>query len=1074
MLAVLMATGAAPVFAQSQASTGQIVGTVTDKQGAALTGATVKITNTQTGLEQTVTTNEEGAYKAVLLPSGIYTVTVEASGFANATISNVEVAVGRTVTSNVMLDPSGVQEVVNVTAGTIQVQTTRSEADSIVDERAIANLPINGRRFQDFVTLTPTAQVDPQRNQISLAGQRGIYGANVNVDGADYNQPFFGGIRGGERSNSAFTLPQESIKEFQVVAAGYTAEFGRSTGGLVNAVTKSGTNAYHGTAFYLLRHRNFSVKNEFFETLEDQVNLTPSPDGSTGRRTIKPSPTQQQFGGSVGGPIKKDKLFFFGAIEFQNVEQKRQSLFPDLIGLPVTENIREAFDFLQSQQGEFATTNDAFAGLIRFDWELNSNHRFNIRYNLSRNSADNANATGNQLFPTTISALTNNGTERDRTHTVVGQLASFFTSNMVNELRGQYSYERRPRESNSELPTFTTNQARWGAVSFLPTTQYDWRVQISDNITWTHGNHTLKLGGEYNHTFADQLFGFNQFGAYSLFQSVVNTLDILSFSPGFVPPAGTTTTLNRFDTTQVSYLIQIGNRVASYSVDELAFFAQDSWRIQPNFTLNFGLRWEGQYNPDPEVGNDALINKIQGFRFPSGHVVDPTKINSSTNQFGPRVGFAWDPWGDTRTVIRGFGGVYYARTPMLLFSTPINNFTLPPGDVSVRLPLAIPAGNPNASQNTIYKQLKLIGIDLNNAELGNLPTITPENVTAIAQALGLSVDPFLNANVTLVAPDFKNPRSYQAGIGIERQINNSLTVGADFSYINTVYLQRNRELNLPLPGRLAGDPALRPFFGLRGAAGRPAIPRPIPTLGSIQQRESTGKSLYRALTFRMKFQKKWGQFNAFYTLSKSLSDDDNERDAGGVSVENAFDYGPEYGPARLDRRHQFVANPVFFLPHGFDVSGAIRLRSGRPLDSFVGFDANEDIAGPDRPFLAPGIPFTRNSFRNRALSDFDLRVQKHFPVGEGRRLTFSAEIFNLFNLNNIEISNDSQVTNFCIPQPPSTVIPRDCGFFGPTNPNFAQIRDRRPTSPATNGDLLLINNPVSGSFQMQLGARFQF
>ncbi|HTG14912.1 MAG TPA: carboxypeptidase regulatory-like domain-containing protein, partial [Blastocatellia bacterium] len=271
LMALCLCSAAVPVMAQSQASTGQIAGVVTDAQGAAIPKATVTASNKQTGLSRATTSSDEGLYAIVLLPPGIYSVSAEASGFASTNVSDVEVIVGRTFDLKLSMSVSGVSEVVNVTAGAIQVQTTRSEADSVLNQRAIENLPINGRRFQDFVTLTPTAQVDPSRGQISIAGQRGI-NSNVNVDGVDYNNPFFGGIRGGERSNNAFTIPQESIKEFQVVAAGYSAEFGRSTGGIVNAVTKSGSNAWHGSGFYVIRPKEASQTNSFFEAVEVDVN----------------------------------------------------------------------------------------------------------------------------------------------------------------------------------------------------------------------------------------------------------------------------------------------------------------------------------------------------------------------------------------------------------------------------------------------------------------------------------------------------------------------------------------------------------------------------------------------------------------------------------------------------------------------------------------------------------------------------------------------------------------------------------------------------------------------------------
>jgi hypothetical protein len=259
---------------------------------------------------------------------------------------------------------------------------------------------------------------------------------------------------------------------------------------------------------------------------------------------------------------------------------------------------------------------------------------------------------------------------------------------------------------------------------------------------------------------------------------------------------------------------------------------------------------------------------------------------------------------------------------------------------------------------------------------------------------------------------------------------------------------------------LAGDVARRPFFGLRGATGRAAIARPIPTLGSIQVRESTGRSVYQAMTIRANFRRKFAQFNAFYTLSRSLSNDDNERDAGGIAYENAYNLAPEFSFSRLDRRHQFVANTVIFLPLGIEASSAVRLRSGLPIDASVGSDFNEDIGGPDRPYSAAGVPFKRNAFRNLATYEADFRVQKGIGLGDQRRLILSAEFFNLFNLENIQLSG-AQVTNYC-----AAPIARDCGFSAPTNRNFLRVKD-------VNGNYLLNNNP-GAPFQVQIGARLQF
>ncbi len=1029
-LTLVGALAAVSGFPQSQATTGQITGRAVDAQGGVLPAVNVTVTNPATGFSRSVATNAEGLYTIPLLPPGTYEVSAVLTGFQTVRRTQIPVTVGSSVTVDLRLGVAGVAETVTVQGGAAALETTSDARSATFNAAAIENLPINGRRFQDFVTLTPTAQIDPQRGQISLSGQRGI-NANISVDGADFNQPFFGGIRGGERSNTAFTVPQEAIQEFQVVSAGYTAEFGRSSGGVVNAVTKSGTNSFRGTAFYLNRNRDLAEKNAFGQNA---------------------APTQQQFGGSIGGPLQKDKAFFFGAFEQQLFRNTRQVLFDRLAGFTPTPASTEAFTFYKSLETPFEATNDAITFLGRIDYQLNTDNRFSIRYSHSSNKALNANATGNALDPNTVSALSNNGTERDRTNVVVGQFTSVLSPNLLLEVRGQYSREDRPRDANVIEPNVTTAIGRVGSVNFLPTTQYDWRGQGAANLTWIRGSHTAKVGMEYNHVFVTQTFGFNQFGVFNVSGSdTARLLDILS-TGGSVA--------NRFDDSSVTYLRQLGNLFLDFSTDEVAAFAQDNWRVRPNLTVNLGVRWEGAWNPTPDTSNSGLYNRVKGVAFPIGRSTDPAIIPDQLAQFGPRVGFAWDPQNDAKMVVRGFGGIYYARSPSLLFAGPMNNYRLPPGDLSTQLPFRAPAGNPNT---TVYRQLLLIGIDLNRTPLNALPVLTPEQVTSIAQALGLTLDPFAGAQPISMDNDFKNPRAYQAGFGLERQVANGLTIGIDGTVVKTDRLQRNRELNLPAPVIRPTDPAQRPFFGLTST---PATPRPVTTLGSVQVRESTARSLYRALTISTKLQRKWGQANLFYVLSKSESDDDNERDAGGVSVENNFNLAPEYGPARLDRRHYFNGSVLFFLPHGFDVSGAFRILSGRPIDAGMGLDANGDRGGPDRPYSAPGVPFTRDAFRNEPFKVVNVRVQKSFKIDDHRKVTLSAEAFNVFNWDNIELAG-SAVTNYC-----TAPAPLDCGFGAPTNPNFLQIRDQDPRS-TRQGQLLLNNNPGDPR-QIQLGVRLQF
>ncbi len=404
---------ALPAFAQSQATTAEVNGRVTDAQGGVLPGATVTVTSTDTGYTRSAVTNAEGLYSLPLLPPGNYELVSELAGFS-PTKRSLVLNVGATQTINTQLQVGGVQETITVAAGSPLIETSATVRTTTVDADAIANLPINGRRFQDFISATPTVQVDPSRGQLSFAGQRGI-NSNISVDGADFNQPFFGGIRGGERSNNAFTVPQESIQEFQVVAAGYSAEFGRSTGGLVNAITKSGTNRLKGSAFYVNRNRDWAENNAFGQAA---------------------APTQQQFGGSIGGPLSKDKIFFFGAYEQQLFENTRQVLFDRLAGLTPVPTSQEAFDYFKGLEEPFEATNDAITTLGRVDFQLADADRLSFRYSYSSNKALNANATGNALDPNTISALTNNGTEKDRTNILVGQYTSALSSSMLFEARG--------------------------------------------------------------------------------------------------------------------------------------------------------------------------------------------------------------------------------------------------------------------------------------------------------------------------------------------------------------------------------------------------------------------------------------------------------------------------------------------------------------------------------------------------------------------------------------------------------------------------------------------------------------
>jgi carboxypeptidase family protein len=1110
---LVLAMCALSVLAQSQASTGQIVGTVKNPNGELVPGATVTVTNPANGFSRSTTTNDQGGFSAVNLPSGEYTIDVEAQGFGKFTQTGYKVEVGSAITADISLSIQSVTGTVLVSAGS-NVETTQIQNTTNINETSISQLPINGRRFQDFVLATPTAQIDPSRGQISLAGQRGING-NVQIDGADYNNPFFGGLRGGERSNQAFTIPQGAIKEFQVVATGYNAEFGRSTGGIVNAVTKSGTNDFHGSAFYVDRSTGLASKNAFGQVA---------------------APTQQQWGGSVGGPFfiprfgeggknhygGKDKSFFFVAYEQQKLLQSRSVLFNNLHQAniesgAIATGIAEALAFSLGREGPYKQTNDAKVFLTRFDFNFSQKHQLNVRYNYSVNTALNAVTAGTSLTPTTNSALSNNGTEGDNSHTVVGQLTSVLNSTTINEFRAQYSKETRPRLANEISPLIQASYGNFGTVNFLPTTESDYRVQLADNLTLIRGPHTWKVGAEYNFAKASQLFAFRQFGQFSFSGiassstspgTTIQILRILSVggntttanANGTVSGAGVLDPINRFDDTNVRYARNIGNGLLTLQSPAYAGYAQDSWRVRPNLTINFGLRYEAQILPQPDTSNAAVTNAVLGATLPLGNV-DPRVIKSQKNQWGPRGGFAWDPWGNGKGVIRGYAGVYYAATPVLTLAAPLNNFRTPFGDVTLTLPSS---GLPTAL-NTVYKQFLSIGINLNDFPLGSLPILSITQLNAILaniSAAGGTAPNVLNGLQVIAADRLKNPRSIQFGGGFEREIARGLTVGASYDYVKTTRLNFNRDYDLPTPVIRAGDRSLRPFFGIVASTigGAPLIGaqnRPITAFGNtgfLQVRDDQAKSEYQAFVVRAQFRRKFGQFDAFYTLSRNLDNDSTERNASFASYDNAFDLSNEYNYGANDRRHVVAFSTVLNLPLGFETSMSSRYLSGAPIDVSVSSiiappagsglpgaglsnaayatlvrlqgnsssDLNQDAGNfNDRPYLAPGVSQKRNSYRNRSLRFFDLRVERKFKIGEKLEISPSFEAFNLFNFQNI-VFGSTTALNYGNPG-----VNENTGeILAPSNSAFLQLRD-------ANG-ALRNTNFAGAPRQIQLGLRLKF
>ena len=991
--------------AQFDANLGRIVGEVTGPDSGVIPGAEVVVFGTKSGVQRTVRCDGLGRFQVGSLRPGEYTVTVTSADFAPATTDGVVVSVGGTVRVDIQLDLERKFTEINVTAAMIDAMLPASS--NVVGSTVFNDLPINGRRFHDFALLTPGVQVSRAAGHLSFGAQRGIY-TNVSVDGTDYNQAFFGGIQGGERAGSAMTLPQSAIQEFQAVTSGFTAEYGRTTSGVVNVSTKSGSNQLHGDAFFQVRHPRLGLTDPFgAKVLEDL----------------------RQFGGSVGGALKRDEAFWFFAIERQNSVSPRYVEFPLLDGADRNRGA-EAYDYFQSLEEPFDATNDAVALTPRVDYQFGNGSQFMARYNYSYGDGVNAISIGDPKHPRTVQALSNNGTEEDSVHFLTTQLTSVLTPNLVNQLRFTVTREQRPRAANSEEPGVSTSLGSFGTRSFLPTIETDIRPLVNNSLILHAGSHDIKVGGEFDRIWIDDVFGYNQYGTFLLFTSDPDEiLDILS-------PGGRIA--NRFDAPGL-YFRQMGNTIGVQALGHGALYAQDSWRAAPGLTLDLGFRWEAQFNQSPQLGNDLLVHRVLAAEFPFGSV-DPTFIPDSTQQWMPRVGFAYSPPSlSGRFVLRGSAGVFYAVTPPVFLNAVTKAFRDPPFNLSVTLP---------TTGGTVYQQFLAAGIDLNQFPLGELPVFSREDVAVV-----LDGDPYLGAGPSVLHRDFRNPRSVKYNLAVEYGLTGKMVTGVQWMRHHTSLLHGIRDFNLPVSVTRPGDPAQIPFYDIGN--------RPAPRLGPVFVTESIGRADYHGVTANWKYRGDRVQLVAHYTYARAYSSDINEGYFWGPLYTDQARPEDAYGPSDLDLRHQLTAHAVLQLPGGFTWSAILRAASGPPISPAAGLDLNGDQFASDRALEAPGRYFGRNSFRNRGMRNVDMRLLRQFPVSDTSRIELSVELFNALNFDNVEYGSFNRIYG--------PGLDLSTGAHVGPNASFRRLR-------ADDGSYDRNNAQVfgTGPFQVQIGLRFHF
>ena len=996
VLLALLAISYGVIQAKAQSTTdGAIGGTATDPSGAVVPGANVNTKNLGTGSSAAGSTDGNGRYLVGHLSPGSYSLEITATGFAGFKATSVTVEVGRVTTIDAQLDVKAHIETVVATAEAPVITTDRSDFSTNINNEAINNLPINGRRWSTFALSTPGAVPDGTFGLVSFRGVSGLLNNNT-VDGGDNNQAFFSEEKG--RTRISYSISESSIREFQVNTSNYSAEYGRSAGGVTNAVTKSGTNRLHGEAFWFYRSSDFGAINPF-------AFLTTLQNGTPVTTPVKPVDKRHQFGGNIAGPIIKDKLFFF----FNADQQKRnfpgianasaplfffQALSPTelttLNGRGVTTAQANAgLSFLQSLTGVVPRTGDELLLFPKIDWIINSKQHFSVEYNRMRW----ASPAGIQTAGVVFRGKESFGSDFVKDDTMIARLVSTVSPTMINEFRFQYgrdfefentqpAFAGEPVSSKGISPQITINGSAgivFGKPNFLDRRSYpdERSYQVADTYSISRGKHLFKMGGDLVrfHDVLDNLF--QEGGAYSYNNRGDFISDYAAAVNAFPTPAcGTTTKVACYS----SFNQGFGPPRFEFRTIDYGFFFQDDWRLSQRLTLNLGMRWEYEQMPSPQI--------------PNSNLPATGKFPSDKNNFGPRFGFAWDLTGHGNSVVRGGYGIYYGRIINSTISNAITNTGVTSGQL----------------QFTFFP--------------GATSPLYP-NVVATAP------NPTANApDVVVFAPNTPNPLIHQFDFVYEHRIANN--TGVSISYIGSL----GRDLpifideNLFAPassitytfapgGPLSGKTLTVPLFDM--PTGSPL--RPNPLFGRITTISDSVTSKYNSLVLQFNRRMTEGlQLQAFYTYAiTSDTGQSSQTFTSPNNVLNPFDLTLENGRSNFDVRHHFGSNLVWqpaFFQHsghfmktaldGWTIAPIISVSSGIPFTATVSGNAfvpagftrvQSGILGAGGSNRLPSIP--RNGFQMPRTANVDLRVAKKFHIWESTGLELFGEAFNLFNHVNV-------------------------------------------------------------------------
>ena len=967
-------------FAQSVAGLGAISGSVHDASGAAVPGAQVVVANESKGIKRTMETTEAGVFAAPsLVPASGYSVTVNKQGFAAYELKEIQITVGQNVGLEIVLQVAGASTQVMVEAVAPIVDSTKTDVSQVVGSEQIMELPINGRRVDSFVQISPAVIPDGTFGLVSFRGIAG--GNNFLTDGNDTTEQYYNENAGRTRISSQ--ISQDAVQEFQVVSNNYSAEFGHATGGVVNTVTRSGTNDFHGTGYWFFRNQDFNAKDTF--------------------ATINPLETRHQFGASGGGKIVKDKLFYFVNYEgtrrdfplIANITAAGSSLFstsgqiiapcPAPAGPGVTQataaQCAAAAQFLQRQFQTLPRTVRQDLGFAKLDWRPTERNSFTASVNLLRWVSPNGLQT--QAVLNNGNGVGNNVNSSVRAKYGRISWTSIPTSESVNEFRFGWFNDKQFDYPNDALgiPGIgflgigITGQSNLGTAQDYPRVNpLENRYQLADSYTLTKGKHTLKLGFDFMRTEDYTNLLFNRTGNYTFATYNNLALDL------------TGNTTGRKD--WLTFTQTIGNPIVDLFIKDYSVYVQDQYKLTPRLTLNLGFRYDYSDLPQPTLANPD---------YPA-----TGRIPTYNKEFAPRIGFAYSLDRANKTVVRGGYGIFYGRYPGGLLNTLVLG-------------------------NGIYqKSISLNGTNASDLAAGPLfPGVLPTNSTTFNPPAG-------SVNLNIASKDFRSPYTQQADLAVQRQLTSTLALTVSYIWSRGLHLTSVQDINIGAPGPTVTYRINDPSGAQIGTYVTPVYVRQnrVDTRYSrVNIVDSSLNSWYNAGALQLEKRMHNGVTGSLaYTWAHAIDEGQGSAGtpnifaSGGPQSYVPGDYRGEKGTAALDVRHRLVLSGIWqpTFTHGNSALAKHLVNSWGI--SLLGVFTSAPASTPTVQISSAPVPspfsaaftstlngYTSGGLGGRApflpiasvpvdtVSRIDARLTKYIPIKERVKAAFTFDAFNVLN-----------------------------------------------------------------------------